>query len=123
MEQTVLSDCVTTCRTPRPGKNALLFGRNVIRRWGISTRGSIEYHLIELVSRSGMPPGAIEHEILEFKMIKEEHGVPWKSLVAHGFNFSIDDFGIGESSLARLKSLPFSTLNIDRSYVMDYREE
>jgi EAL domain-containing protein (putative c-di-GMP-specific phosphodiesterase class I) len=71
-----------------------------------------------------MTSDAIEHEILEFAMmIGEVHGVPWKSLVAHGFNFSIGDFGIGESSLAWLKSLPFSTLKIDRSFVRNYREE
>jgi diguanylate cyclase (GGDEF)-like protein len=34
-----------------------------------------------------------------------------------GFKISLDDFGMGHSSLSRLKSLPISSVKIDRSFV------
>ncbi len=36
-----------------------------------------------------------------------------------GFGLSIDDFGTGDSSLARLRSMPFTELKIDQQFVMD----
>jgi EAL domain-containing protein (putative c-di-GMP-specific phosphodiesterase class I) len=36
-----------------------------------------------------------------------------------GFRLAIDDFGIGYSSMMQLRSLPFSTLKIDKSFVSD----
>ena len=36
-----------------------------------------------------------------------------------GFRLAIDDFGIGYSSLMQLRSLPFSELKIDKSFVND----
>jgi EAL domain-containing protein (putative c-di-GMP-specific phosphodiesterase class I) len=36
-----------------------------------------------------------------------------------GFRLAIDDFGIGYSSMMQLRSLPFSELKIDKSFVSD----
>lgn len=36
-----------------------------------------------------------------------------------GVSLAIDDFGIGHSSLARLRQLPFNVLKLDQSFVRD----
>ncbi|SJN55482.1 Cyclic di-GMP phosphodiesterase Gmr [Vibrio ruber DSM 16370] len=42
---------------------------------------------------------------------------------ALGFRFSIDDFGIGYSSLVILRELPVTQIKIDRSFVMEYHQK
>jgi diguanylate cyclase (GGDEF)-like protein len=42
-----------------------------------------------------------------------------RTLSEHGVSLAIDDYGIGNSSLAQLKRLPVQILKIDRSFVME----
>jgi EAL domain-containing protein (putative c-di-GMP-specific phosphodiesterase class I) len=42
-----------------------------------------------------------------------------QQLRLHGVQIAMDDFGTGTSSLRSLREYPFSTIKIDRSFVMD----
>ncbi|MHB1606021.1 MAG: putative bifunctional diguanylate cyclase/phosphodiesterase [Leptospirales bacterium] len=74
-----------------------------------------------LLAYPEVPPQFLELEILEttamgdFPEIREL----FDTIHREGVGLSLDDFGTGYSSLAYLKNLPFDTLKIDRSFVMD----
>ncbi|MEJ2466411.1 MAG: EAL domain-containing protein [Candidatus Thiodiazotropha sp.] len=72
------------------------------------------------VEVSGISPHRVELEIPESGLLEKSFDDEfWKLLVDMGFELSIDDFGIGESSLLRLKHLPVTTLKVDKSFVRD----
>ena len=72
------------------------------------------------VEVSGISPHRVELEIPESGLLEKSFDDEfWKLLIDMGFELSIDDFGIGESSLLRLKHLPVTTLKIDKSFVRD----
>lgn len=58
-------------------------------------------------------------ELTEGMVMKQpEKVIPVMRLLRqHGFHISLDDFGIGHSSLSRLKKLPITSVKIDRSFV------
>jgi diguanylate cyclase (GGDEF)-like protein/PAS domain S-box-containing protein len=101
--------------------DALAFGRlscNIDA--SIFQPGMLEAMLLKTVATAGITPADLELEVLETGMLRETVALGlWGRLVAHGFELSIDDFGTGESSLARIKELPVSTLKIDRGFVRD----
>ncbi len=73
---------------------------------------------------SGVSPSLVELEIPESGLLEKSFDDEfWKLLVDMGFELSIDDFGIGESSLLRLKHLPVNTLKIDKSFVQDIESD
>jgi diguanylate cyclase (GGDEF)-like protein/PAS domain S-box-containing protein len=70
------------------------------------------------VEMCGISPHHVELEIPESGLLEKGFDDEfWKLLVEMGFELSIDDFGIGESSLLRLKHLPVTTLKIDKSFI------
>ncbi len=87
---------------------------------GVFHPADLEALLLAAVREAGITPADLELEILETGMLREAQSQGlWDRLVGHGFDLSIDDFGTGESSLARIKELPVSTLKIDRGFVRD----
>jgi diguanylate cyclase (GGDEF)-like protein len=73
----------------------------------------------------GVPPEFLKLELTESFLMGDSgrsSGV-LDELSAIGVGLSIDDFGTGYSSLSHLKRLPIREIKIDRSFVMNMRED
>ncbi|MDH5476848.1 MAG: EAL domain-containing protein [Nitrospinota bacterium] len=77
--------------------------------------------IIEATKRHGLSPGRIEVELTENALVENIESAVDKlrALRECGFNISIDDFGIGYSSLSYLVKFPINYLKLDRSFVVD----
>lgn len=77
--------------------------------------------LREIVTASGIDPGLIKLELTETAVIDNIDDVinKMKVLKKMGVRISLDDFGIGHSSLVYLKKLPVTQIKIDQSFVHD----
>jgi diguanylate cyclase (GGDEF)-like protein len=90
----------------------------------LSTRNLLDTEFPDEVGRligdSGFDPARLELEITETTMLADPVRTKCvlERLSAMGIRLSIDDFGVGYSSLSYLKSLPVSEIKIDRSFVM-----
>ena len=76
-----------------------------------------------ILKEVGLDPQWVELEITESAFIGDvlNHGEPqvtvMRKLSESGVRLSIDDFGVGYSSLSQLRRFPFTTLKMDRSFV------
>ena len=77
------------------------------------------------IESSGIDPLCVELELVESALVEDSQNVSIKmqALRDLGIGISIDDFGTGYSSLSYLKKLPFTTLKIDKSFVMDIQND
>ena len=83
--------------------------------------GSLDFldEVVGLAAKAGVPPQMVELEVTESRLM-EDLRTPLEVLSRlrlKRFRLSIDDFGIGNSSLAQLRDLPFDELKIDQSFV------
>jgi diguanylate cyclase (GGDEF)-like protein len=80
--------------------------------------------LLKKLVAANFPPQRLEIEITESCLHENVSLVRSiiTSLRNQGVKISLDDFGIGYSSLEQLRDLPFDRIKIDRSFVSELRE-
>ncbi len=73
------------------------------------------------IDKYNVRPEEVEIEITETVLIDDLESIIDKinKIRAYGIRVSLDDFGVGYSSLAYLKDLPIDTLKIDKSFIDD----
>jgi len=78
-------------------------------------------HVAKVIAETGLQPGELELEITETQLMEELHAgmKNLERLRALGVLIAVDDFGIGYSSLGRIKSLPIDRIKVDRSFIID----
>jgi len=71
------------------------------------------------LSHSRLDPSRLFIEITESLLMEDtpKTRAAINQLSAHGVRFSLDDFGVGYSSLSYLQSYPFSKIKIDKKFV------
>jgi len=74
---------------------------------------------IQIIEQTGIDPAFLEFEITESSIMQnmDTTVAVLDKLCTKGISISIDDFGIGYSSLNYLKQFPIHCLKIDRSFV------
>jgi diguanylate cyclase (GGDEF)-like protein len=73
----------------------------------------------ELVTRHGLARGQLVLELTERGLLPDPEAAQrvLARLRALGVGVCLDDFGVGQSSLARLRTLPLDSVKIDRSFL------
>jgi len=77
--------------------------------------------VVSCVRRAGIPPDRLKLELTESLLVENLDAAiaKMRNLKDMGVRLSVDDFGIGYSSLSYLKRLPIDELKIDRAFVKD----
>jgi diguanylate cyclase (GGDEF)-like protein len=71
------------------------------------------------LAAAGLDPKRLELEVTETALLEDDEATVaiLHQLRALGIRVSLDDFGVGYSSLGYLRKFPFDTIKIDRSFV------
>ena len=87
--------------------------------------GSVARDVRAALRQSGLDPSALVIEITESTLIDDSLSAlrELRQLRKLGVRLALDDFGIGYSSLSRLRRLPFDIVKIDRSFVSRITDE
>ncbi|MEW6264317.1 MAG: EAL domain-containing protein [Thermodesulfobacteriota bacterium] len=79
----------------------------------------LEKTISRILSESGLPPEYLELEVTETTLVQDLNQaiLMMNRLRRMGISFTIDDFGLGYSSLSYMKNLPVDFVKIDQSFV------
>lgn len=83
------------------------------------------HQLVEQVHQAGIAPQQIDLELTETGIMADPDAslAILEQLKRAGFSLSLDDFGMGYSSLAHLKGFPLDKIKLDRSFVFGMLEQ
>jgi diguanylate cyclase (GGDEF)-like protein len=75
--------------------------------------------ILQLLEKNELPPSRLTLEITESSVGEEPENAKRciEKLRARGIGISIDDFGVGYSSMSQLLNLPIDELKVDKSFV------
>ena len=81
--------------------------------------------LLRLLKKYGLQPGQLHLEVLERAYVKDSSRLfeVLTQLRSHGFCIEMDDFGVGESSLAMLSNMPVDIIKLDRQFLVTALDE
>lgn len=115
------------------GQWALFEACKTAKSWPHQTRVSVNLSAVQFecgnvaqivrqaLDQTGLPPQRLILEVTESLLLRDDpstHDV-LAELQGLGVSISLDDFGTGYSSLSYLRSFPFDSLKIDRSFIND----
>ncbi len=105
------------------GNHALVLSVNVSPRQ--FAEADFVASVLAIVEETGFPAQRLQLEVTEGLFLEPSPETLRKvnALVEAGIRLAVDDFGMGYSSLAFLRSLPLHTLKIDRLFVRDIAEQ
>ena len=103
----------------QPALAALSIAVNVSARQ--FAQSALGVQIQAMLRETGAPAANLKLELTESTLIHDadEANLSMRALKALGIKISLDDFGMGYSSLAYLKNLPIDQLKIDQSFVQD----
>ncbi len=119
----------TACEYVRSFLDAGLWKDSMEMSINISPRQFNDPELFEVIEHSlrsyEIEPKYLNFEVTENLIIEDIDEVikKMKQIKALGSKFSIDDFGIGYSSMVHLKRLPFDLLKIDREFIRNIHND
>jgi diguanylate cyclase (GGDEF)-like protein/PAS domain S-box-containing protein len=83
------------------------------------TRPDFARRVLEILEQTGARGTELRLEITERTVVQDMHATieRMQSLMAHGIEFALDDFGSGSSPFVLLQELPVREVKIDQNYV------